>query len=124
MVHKKNPQFPLHSITHTELQEKINNIPDLIIINVLSEETYADCHIKGSINVPYDRLIENVAGWDKDKDIVLYCANSTCPKSKQAFELLADFGFTNLSEYSGGMKEWFKKGCETSGSCVMTYLHD
>lgn len=124
MLHKTHHQLPLQSITQTELQTKIDTSPDLIIINVSDEETFADCHIQGSINVPYDRLIENLASWDKDKEIVLYCASNSCPIGKQAFDLLADLGFTHLSEYSGGMKDWFTKGGQVNGTCTMTYLHD
>lgn len=124
MTSLKYHQLPLHCITAEELKGKMDTIPDLIVINVLNEETYIDCHITSSINIAYDQLIENLAGWEKDKEIVLYCAQSTCPKSKEAFHLLADMGFTHLSEYSGGIKEWLKKGFDTSGSCLMKYLHD
>ncbi|OGB85817.1 hypothetical protein A3J41_02965 [candidate division TM6 bacterium RIFCSPHIGHO2_12_FULL_38_8] len=124
MSQKKTHQVPITSITATQLKEKIDSLPDLIIINVLDQETYIDCHIAGSINVAYDQLIENMASWDKDKEIVLYCAQSSCPKSKVAFDLLADLGFTHLSDYSGGMREWLKKGFPTTGACTMKYLHE
>ena len=124
MNHKKHHLLPLNIISAFQLKEKIDQIPDLTIINVLNEETYVDCHITGSINVPYERLVETLAGLEKDKEIVLYCAQSSCPKSRQTYELLADLGFTNLSEYSGGIKDWLKKGYDTTGTCVMKYLHE
>ncbi len=122
--HKKPSHISIISITATQLKEKIDQIPDLTIINVLNDETYIDCHIPGSINIPYDRLLETVASWDKEKEIVLYCAQSSCPKSKEAYELLTDLGFYHLFEYSGGMKDWIKKGFDTVGICTMKYLHD
>ncbi|MBP6892171.1 rhodanese-like domain-containing protein [Candidatus Babeliales bacterium] len=121
---KKHSPVPIVSMSATQLKEKIDQLPDLTIINVLNEETYVDCHIPGSINVPYDRLIETLAGWEKDKEIVVYCAQNSCSKSKEAYELLADLGFTHLSEYSGGMKDWLKKGYDTIGICTMRYLHE
>ena len=121
---KKQSQIQIVCINATQLKEKIDQIPDLTLINVLDEQTYIDCHIPGSINVPYDRLIETLASWEKDKEIVLYCAHNDCSKSKEAYELLADLGFTQLSLYFGGMKDWIKKGYDTVGVCTMKYLHD
>lgn len=120
--HKHHP-ISINIISAEELREKIDQIPDLLIINVLDEETYIDCHITGSINVPYDKLIESMAGLDKDKEIVVYCAQSSCQKDRQAYELLADLGFTHLYEYSAGIKDWFKKGFDTTGTCTLKYLH-
>ena len=111
-------------INAEKLREKIDQYPDLTLINVLDEQTYVDCHITGSINIPYDRLVETLAGWEKDKEIVLYCAQTSCPKSKQAYELLTDLGFTHLYEYEGGIKDWYQKGFDTTGTCTFKYLHE
>lgn len=122
--HKKQIHISKININATQLKEKIDQIPDLTIINVLNEETYIDCHIPGSINIDYDRLLETMASWEKDKEIVIYCAQNSCEKSSQAYALLADLGFNHLSEYAGGMKDWLKKGYDTVGTCTMKYLHD
>lgn len=104
------------------LKQYIDDNPELIIINVLAESYYLDCHIKGSINIPYAQLLEKTSSWDKEKDVVLYCSDSTCSKSKQAYTLLQDLGFINLYQYSGGIKEWKQKGFETVGQCKLDYL--
>ncbi len=122
--HKKHSQTSIVTISAADLKNKIDQIPELIIINVLNEETYIDCHIPGSINIVYDRLIEILAGWEKDKKIIVYCAQNTCPKSQEAYELLSDLGFNHLSKYTGGMKDWFKNGYDTVGLCTLKYLHD
>jgi rhodanese-related sulfurtransferase len=125
MFHQKPSLLTeIASITADQLKEKIETNADLIMINVLSEETYVDCHITESINIPYERLIELVSSWDKDKEIVLYCAQNSCSKARQAYELLHDMGFTHLYQYEGGMKEWIKKGFDTTGICTMRYLHE
>ena len=114
----------INLISAEMLRQQIDNNPDLIMINVLSEKYYNDCHIKGSIHIAFENLLEKVSSWDKDKDIVVYCATSTCDRSKKAYQLMQDLGFVNLSEYAGGIKEWFIKGYETSGSCALPYLHE
>lgn len=125
MFHQKPSQLKEpNTISADQLKNKIDTIADLIIINVLSEETYIDCHITGSINIPYDRLIETVSSWEKDKDIVVYCAQNSCSKSHQAYELLIDMGFIHVYEYQGGIKEWLHKNFDTTGICTMRYLHE
>lgn len=124
MSYTKQRSVFINIITASELQEKIDHNPDLLLINVLNEENYTDCHIPGSVNITHDHLVENLAGLDKDKEVVLYCAHSNCSKSRQAYELLADLGFTNLYDYAGGMKDWRKKGFKTTGMCLMQYLHE
>ncbi len=118
----KNSSFTINTISAKELQEKIKQNPELFVINVLEEEYFKDCHISGSINITYSHLVENLAGLDKEKEIVLYCANKNCPKSHQACLLLADLGFINIYEFSGGITEWVHLGFPTTGPCKLSYL--
>ncbi len=120
----KNPSFMINTISAKELLEKINQNPELLIINVLDEQYFKDCHITGSINITYDHLVETLAGLDKEKEIILYCANKNCPKSHQACLLLADLGFVNIYEFSGGITQWLQLGFATTGPCKLSYLHN
>ncbi|HSW76277.1 MAG TPA: rhodanese-like domain-containing protein [Candidatus Saccharimonadales bacterium] len=124
MSHEKLYGSSAIIISAQDLIKKMDQVPDLIIINVLDEQTYADCHIPGSINIPYDHLVEITSSWDKSKELVVYCAQFSCPMSKQASVLLADLGFTHIYEYSGGIKDWYKKGFDTLGACTQKYLHE
>jgi rhodanese-related sulfurtransferase len=124
MSQKKQIPISKNVITAQQLKEKIAHLPDILVINVLDHETYLDCHITGSVNIELDHLLEHMAGLDKDKEIVLYCANASCPKSGQAYELLHDLGFTHLYAYSNGMKDWFAKGFDCTGMCAMGYLKE
>ncbi len=87
------------------------------------QKPYADCHIKGSINVPYDNLVEYTKDLPKDTEIVVYCASYVCPMSRRAYTLLKDQGFTNIRAYEGGAAEWHKLGYPTEGPAKMIYLH-
>ncbi len=123
MSHKKHHRFNTQIISTDDLKNKMDNRSDLLIINVLDHETYIDCHITGSINIEYDQLIENLAGLDKEKEIIVYCASSTCHKGDQAYELLNDLGFVHLYLYADGMKAWVAKKYPTTGMCTLQYLH-
>lgn len=108
----------IRTITAQQLLKKIDTEPTLIVINVLPQEYYTKCHIRGSINVPLEQL-QGVANesWDKHDKIVVYCANYECSASKSAFKLLHKLGFTQVCAYEGGIKEWCQKEYPIVGSC-------
>ncbi len=121
---KKSNLFEQNFISADQVKNKLDINPDMILINVLNEETYIDCHITGSINIPLKRLVESVASWDKDKEVVVYCAQNSCDASDQAYQIMVDIGFIHVYCYKGGMKDWFKKGFDTTGTCTLKYLHE
>ena len=46
------------------------------IIDVRSPLEYANGHLKGAVNIPYDRIeqaIDSIAGLEKTSSILLYC---------------------------------------------------
>jgi len=89
-----------------------------LLINALTKESYQDCHIKGSINIPLDDLKKEAQKLDKNSEIIVYCANYECPVSKEAWHVLKDLGFKNIRAYEGGMREWFEAGLPTEGACT------
>ena len=96
---------------------------DVTIINVLNSDAYRDCHIQSSINLPLMKPFKNrvhnrlkSGKWKKDKTIVVYCANATCPLSRYAYQILTkEFGFTNVWSYEGGISDWVQQGYPTIG---------
>lgn len=99
------------------------NRKDWLLINVLSNEFYNDCHLEYSINVPIEKLYLYVKDLERSQEIILYCASNTCPKSKQAWHKLNELGFANVRVYEGGAQEWFHHGFPTKGACALEYLH-
>src|SRR3990167_6015918 len=97
MLHHPIKKQQLGSISAEQLKQKIDLNSDITLVNVLNEQVYIDCHIPGSINIPFARLLETVASWDKDKEIILYCAQSSCDQSDKAYEIMKDLGFLHLS---------------------------
>lgn len=105
------------------LKHRMNTEDDLVVINVLSDRVYTDCHIKGSINVPLHEMIQKTKDWDRNKKIVVYCALEECDASEKAYILLSALDFKNVIEYPGGILEWFNLGYPVTGPCVLSYLH-
>lgn len=111
-------------ISAEDLRTKMAENPNLLVINVLSEKWYRDCHIAGSINVPLDKLIYQMEQYDRDQEVVVYCALDECDASEKAYVLLRCMGFDQVVDYRGGIKEWFQLTYAVEGSCLSSYLHD
>ena len=94
----------------------------VLLINVLTEDMYEDCHIKGSISVPIDQLESYAQKLDKNQKIVVYCSSYACHASAKAWRLLDGMGFQNLWAYEGGMAEWYHAGFPFEGACQAPYL--
>lgn len=93
------------SITKDALNEKIKKNETVQIVNVLDPKDYSLGLIKGSLKIPLAELEKRSSELDKAKDVVTYCADTTCTASRKAAELLAGKGF-KVSAYEGGIKEW------------------
>ena len=94
----------------------------LLVVNVLPKESYNDCHIIGSINVPLDTLKEYSHGLKRETPIVVYCASYVCSASRSAWHTLNEMGFSNVWAYEGGMAQWCQLGYPVEGSCAQEYF--
>ena len=95
----------------------------LVIINVLDKADFDDCHITGSINIPFDAFESAMKTLHKQNHYVIYCADYMCMSSGFCAKLLKDAGFENVWAYEGGMAEWYQKGYPYEGPAQGEYLH-
>lgn len=100
-----------------------NKLGGLVVINVLDKASYDDCHIRGSIHVPFEDVVafahENI---EKTADIVVYCSNYMCSASGVAQKQLSEQGFEHVAAYEGGTAEWFQRGYPVDGPAKEPYL--
>ena len=94
----------------------------LVIINVLDKPEFDDCHIKGSISVPFSEFENKVVSFDKNNHYVLYCADYACMSSAFCAKLLRDAKIEHVWEYAGGIVEWYQKGYPIEGPAQADYL--
>lgn len=121
MLNIPSKQIPI--ITADQLKQEMSNNQNLLVINVLTEKYYKDCHITGSINVPLKEIVDRARSWDHAQKIVVYCALDECDAGEKGCILLGCMGFTNVIDYRGGIKEWYQLGYPTQGPAVSEYLH-
>jgi phage shock protein E len=90
------------------LQHQSQHPDHLYILDVRTPQEYADGHVPGAVNVPYDQLASRLAEVPKDKDVVLYCKSGR--RAGIAAEVLAANGYQRLSHLEGDMSAWIEKG--------------
>lgn len=101
-----------------------NNHSKLVVINVLDPEYHQDCHMTGSINIPFEQFEERMKSLDKKDRYVLYCSNFACTAAPYAAELLHKAGFEDVSLFPGGIVQWYQKGYPCTGPAKMDYLKE
>lgn len=114
---------PVPIITADELKKEMSGNSKLLVINVLPQKYYDDCHIKGSISAPLKELVERAQIWDRSQKIVAYCALDECDAGEKGCIVLTCMGFTNVVDYRGGIKEWYQLNYPTQGPALSDYLH-
>lgn len=101
---------------------------NLYVINVLDKNSYDDCRIAGSINVPFEQVETFAKDLDRSAEMVVYCANYMCTSSMAAAQKLKEMGFENVWAYEGGTAEWYQMNLKSEGkypvegSCQAGYL--
>lgn len=72
-----------------------------VLIDVRSPDEFSSGNVKGSANIPLDRLSGQIRKLDKNKTIIVFCASGV--RSASAKSILERNGFTNVIN-GGGWK--------------------
>lgn len=89
-----------------------------LFVDARNKEEYDSVHVKGAVSIPYEDFIkkslpekkEIMKKYNKDGLIVVYCKGDKCEVSIDLAYEFARLGFTSVSIYRGGIKEWKEKG--------------
>lgn len=103
----------MKTITREELKEKLERGDDFKLFMTLSRRAFEQGHIPGSLHL--ENVAETVATLSPDDEIVVYCANPSCPASIRAYLQLTQLGCRNVYRYSGGIEGWYDAGYELVG---------
>ena len=93
-------------ITVQELKERIDAGTAPIMIDVRNPHEWDQQHLEGVEKISLPSLpakINDLADW-KDKEVVMICRSGG--RSGQATQFLAQQGFSNVRNLTGGMLAW------------------
>jgi rhodanese-related sulfurtransferase len=100
----------MNTIELDELKRKLER-NEITLVEVLNEDEYNKAHIKGAINLPLEKINEDVRSqFLKQEPIIFYCTNSDCTAGRSAAEKFEGYGFENVSFFPGGKMLWEKAG--------------
>jgi rhodanese-related sulfurtransferase len=78
-----------------------------VLVNALAREAFEETRIPGSVSIPASdalRLAPDVL--DRGQPVVVYCASRSCTASPTLAQKLVDLGFTDVTDFEGGIEEW------------------
>lgn len=104
-------QVIYENINADEAKQIMDTETGYVILDVRTEEEYAEGHIPGAILIPDYEITQKAEAilTDKDQMILVYCRSGR--RSKNAAEALLALGYTNIWEF-GGIIDW-NYGIET-----------
>ena len=88
-----------------------------ILLDARSPAEYAESHIPGAINIPYDRLAEYMETLTyeatPDQPVVCYCKGPSCDLSHLLATELRLMGYEDVVVFKAGWEGWLEAGLET-----------
>ena len=108
--HDDDDVVEAYEIYPGDLVDKIKDKEDIILLDVRTEEEYAEVHLENALLLPVQELAQSTLdemglGQDaKDKEIYVYCRSGS--RSQTAYNILSSLGYTNVKSVAGGMIHW------------------
>ncbi len=98
------------SITVDQVKQALDTPRHCIILDVRTPQEYSRGHIQGSINLPVEKVQENIASIVSDKSDVLYVYCLSGSRSSSVVRMLRNDGYVNAFDVSHGLLAWRIKG--------------
>jgi len=110
----------MQTISREALRKKMQREEPLVLVEVLSQESYNEFHLPGALNIPLDgdfddRIQQAVP--DKNQKVVVYCKNSECTASPDAAKKMDQLGYRHVYHYEAGKEDW-----KAAGLPIVSYI--
>jgi len=99
-VERKHPNV----VSNEDLDQKLKETNDLVIVDVRESAEYAFDHIPNAISIPLGELESRLNELNKEDEIFVVCRTGN--RSDFASRKLAENGFTNVMNVVPGMSRW------------------
>ena len=94
-----------HSMSMGEAQKELAKDQSIVLLDVRTTDEYKDRHIKGSINIPLDRLPASLSQKVPDKSARIFVHCLSGGRSSQACSWMVSNGYENVTNI-GGISSW------------------
>jgi len=93
------------TLTASQLKQLIDSKENIYLIDVRTEEQFAESHIPGAVNIPYNKLGVQISQIPRDRKVVLYC--NTGQKSVSGAQFLVDRNINNVYAVTDGYSVYY-----------------
>lgn len=102
---QKTENQSFQTINASQAKEMIDQNPNVIILDVRTNEEYLEGHIENATLLPYDTIAQQakVTLPDTSSTILVYCRSGR--RSSIAAQSLVDLGYSNIYDF-GGIIDW------------------
>jgi rhodanese-related sulfurtransferase len=103
-------------VSPDEAADLVDEAPsELVILDVRTPEEYAEGHVEGAIQIDFyaPDFADRIAELDRDVPYLVYCRSGN--RSGQTRQLMADLGFSSVTDVDGGFVAWVDAGLDTAG---------
>ena len=102
---RHNSEISYVSISQEEAKKIMETAENYVILDVRTHEEFQTGHIPGARCLPLDEVAEKAKVFIPDQDMLylVYCRSGR--RSKEASQILAELGYTNIREF-GGILDW------------------
>ena len=91
-------------LTAEEAKERMEENPNVILLDVRTQEEFDEGHIPGAVCLPNEFITAEMPfPFEKDAEILVYCRSGRC--SAEAASKLRSMGFTKVFDF-GGILDW------------------
>ena len=97
----------IEEITVTELNKKISNKEDFILLDVRTDSEYYLSSIDGAFHIPMNDVPNKLDSLEKDKEIIVQCKSGV--RSAKICEFLSKNDYTDVKNLKGGIVAWAKQ---------------
>ncbi|MDD3415053.1 MAG: rhodanese-like domain-containing protein [Lachnospiraceae bacterium] len=104
-LYQKTEKQSFQTITAAKAKEMIDQNPNVIILDVRTNEEYLEGHIENATLLPYDTIPQQaeITLPDTSSTILVYCRSGR--RSAIAAQSLVDLGYSNVYDF-GGIIDW------------------
>jgi len=110
--HVSNPSISLQGDVSLDEMREISFSRAALILDARPEIFYRLGHIPGALSLPRDdfqnqyHTIQSVLEANREKVIVVYCADTDCHDSQMVGDALERLGYTHVRIFRGGWAAW------------------
>ncbi len=90
-----------------ELKDRLDEQPDLTLLDVREDWEYAICHLANSKHIPMQQIPGQLSSLDLEAPIVVICHHGM--RSLQVAYFLSQSGFKDVTNLTGGIDAWARE---------------